>query len=226
MSTRTSHHASATLGTSPKGTTCQNNQKEKPNTSWQSRFLQLLPAIRCHAQVRFRGLNAEVRADMVQEVIARALVDYCRLVEQDREHLASATPLARFAVAQVSCGRRVGGRLNIRDVSSPHCQRRHKLLIHSLTKANMTSDGWRDALVEDRRTGPAQIAAARIDFAEWLKTLPQRSQRLAKRLAAGESTSAAALRFGISPGRVSQLRRELCRAWHAFQGEALPATRR
>ena len=41
----------------------------------------------------------------------------------------------------------------------------------------------------------------------------------AKVLANGETTSAAAKKFRITPGRVSQIRRELEQAWHRFQGE-------
>ena len=67
---------------------------------------------------------------------------------------------------------------------------------------------------------PADIAASRIDVREWLQTLPRRSRRLAERLATGESTSGAAQMFGISPSRVSQLRRELYGAWNTFQGES------
>lgn len=182
----------------------------------------MLPAIRRHAQLRFRSLPAELRAEMVQETIARALLDYLRLIERDREHLAHATPRARFAVAQVRRGRRVGCRLNVRDVSSEYCQTRKGISLHSLDTDDETS-GWREVLVEDRQAGLAEIAAVRIDFAQWLKTLPRRSRRLAQRLAAGETTSNAAQQFGISPGRVSQLRAELRRAWHAFQGEPIPA---
>ena len=77
--------------------------------------------------------------------------------------------------------------------------------------------------MEDKRSGPAEIAATRIDFDAWLKTLSRRERRVAKTLAASETTAAAAKKFGVSPGRISQLRSQLKRAWEAFQGE-LPET--
>ena len=43
-------------------------------------------------------------------------------------------------------------------------------------------------------------------------------------MAGGESTHAVAGRFGISAGRVSQLRRKYERLWLAFQGEAAGQT--
>jgi hypothetical protein len=49
------------------------------------------------------------------------------------------------------------------------------------------------------------------------------NRRVAEKLATGESTSAIARLFRLTPGRISQLRRELCDAWHTFQGELAPA---
>lgn len=193
--------------------------KDRKQPTWHSAFLRILPSIRRHAEVRFRHVNATDREDAVQEVIARVLVEYLRLVEQGKEAVAFAGPLARYAVAQVRQGRRVGGHLNIRDVSSNYCRVRKGVMLESLDQRNTTSSGWREVLVEDRHSTPADIAATRIDVGQWLKTLPRRSRRLAKRLAAGETTSGAAQMFGISPARVSQLRRELHHAWKSFQGE-------
>jgi DNA-directed RNA polymerase specialized sigma24 family protein len=193
------------------------------HTAWQNRFLELLPKIRRHAQIRFRAQAPELREELVQETIARALMDFLRLVQRGKEHLACASPLARFAVAQVRQGRRVGSRLNGRDVGSEYCRLRNGVRVLSLDNHDESFSGWCEALVEDKRSTPADIAAVRIDFASWLSTLPRRSRRLAERLAMGETTSGAARLFGISPGRVSQLRGEFRRAWYAFQGEAIPA---
>ena len=61
--------------------------------------------------------------------------------------------------------------------------------------------------------------AARIDFGQWLHGLPARRRHLAELLAMGERTREAARQFGISPGRVSQIRRELEASWERFQGQ-------
>ena len=50
--------------------------------------------------------------------------------------LAYAGVLARYGVAQVNDDRRVGGRLNIRDVSSEYCQRRKGVTVERLDKYN------------------------------------------------------------------------------------------
>jgi RNA polymerase sigma factor (sigma-70 family) len=182
----------------------------------------MLPKIRRHAAMRFRALSSELREEMVQETIVRALFDYLRLVERGKGHVAFATPLARFAVAHVRQGRRIGGRLNSKDISSEYCRNRNGLELESLDSQDDAEGSWREVLVEDRRSTPANVAAMRIDVEQWLKTLPNRSRQLMERLVMGESTSDTARLFGISPGRVSQLRRELCRAWYAFHGEDVP----
>ena len=78
---------------------------------------------------------------------------------------------------------------------------------------------WKEVVVEDKHAGPAEVAATRIDFAAWLGILPTRLRRIAKVLATSESTKQVAKQFQISPGRVSQIRRELMECWDQFQGE-------
>jgi hypothetical protein len=77
-------------------------------------------------------------------------------------------------------------------------------------------------LLEDRRCGPAEIAAARLDIDAWLRSLPRRTRKIATTLAKGESTGKTARMFGLSDGRISQFRRELRESWMAFQGEPAP----
>ena len=194
-------------------------------TTWHAEFSRLVPSIRQHAQVRFRHVSPADREDAVQEVIARSLLQFLRLMELGKEHLIFAAPLAHYAVAQVRGGRRVGGRLNIHDISSPYCRARKGVSLESLDRIDATSDVWQEVLVEDRHATPADVAATRIDVREWLQTLPTRSRRLAECLATGESTSGAAQVFGVSRSRISQLRRELQSAWNTFQGDEMPALR-
>ena len=83
---------------------------------------------------------------------------------------------------------------------------------------------WQEILVEDGRATPADVAASRIDFAQWLREMPGRIRRIAKFLATGESIWAAARRFALSPARISQLRDEFRTSWLVFQGELPGAT--
>ena len=120
---------------------------------------------------------------------------------------------------QVRAGRKVGSKLNIKDVSSEYCQHRKGVRVERLDRYDVVESGWREILVEDRRATPADIAATRIDFADWLKSLTPKMRRLAKALATGETTQVAACKFRLSPARISQLRRDLQQAWQTFQGE-------
>ena len=92
------------------------------DSSWQHRFLELLPKIRRHAQIRFRAQAPELRDELVQETIARALLDYLRLVERGKETWPAqlhwpATRLLRFARDDASANRltRVTSVQNIAD---------------------------------------------------------------------------------------------------------------
>jgi hypothetical protein len=185
-------------------------------------FLSLLPAIRRHARVAFRHKGAEAREEDCNATIAHAWAAFVRLFELGRVELAYAGPLAAYAIARMREGRSIGNRLNSRDVTSIHCQRRHGVQIRSLHEHD-GRDTWRELVVEDRRSGPADIVATRIDFAEWLLSLSCRQREIAEALAAGHETRLVASMFRVSPGRVSQLRKVLHKAWCNFQGDVTSA---
>lgn len=180
------------------------------------RFLELLPQIKRQASRAFRNHQPTEREELVQEVIANAYVAFTRLVELGKQELAYATPLAMYAVRHVRSGRRVGTRVNKRDVLSPanRC-----VTVEPLQRFDHGDGEWQEILVEDRHTGPAETAAARLDVANWYRKLPMTKQRVARVLASGESTQETAKQFGVSSGRVSQLRRELQSSWQELQGE-------
>jgi hypothetical protein len=77
-------------------------------------------------------------------------------------------------------------------------------------------------LVEDHRCGPFDLVRTKLDFAAWLRSLPVKKRRIAKFLARNESTSAAAEKFALSPGRISQIRSELLASYRNFVGDVDP----
>ena len=186
-------------------------------------FVGMLPAIRKYARIAFRNLDPEAREEAVQEVVANAFVAYRRLVEAGKTDLAFPTPLAMYGVRQFRAGRRVGAQSNVNDISSPYAQTAKGIHVARLDHRDKDTGEWRELLLEDRRAGPAETAAARIDFGEWLRRLPRRRRRIAEVLATGETTKKVARRFRVSSGRVSQIRRELKRCWDAFQGQSREA---
>jgi hypothetical protein len=180
----------------------------------------MLPTIHAYARGAFAHLNPEARQDMIQEVIANALVAYVRLYQQGRVALAYPTVLARYGVAQVRDGRRVGAKLNIRDPLSRYCQKRKGVVVERLDVFDEEENAWAEAVVQDTRTATVpDIVSFRCDFPAWLGTLSRRDRRIAESLALGHRTQDVARRFQVSEGRVSQLRRELAASWKDFTGE-------
>jgi hypothetical protein len=155
----------------------------------------------------------------VAEVIAKSFVAFARLVARGEPERAHTSALARFAIAQTFSGRRVGGRLRVRDVLSPYAQRRKRLRVTRLDEYDEEARVWREIFVRDLSPSPAALAASRIDFADWLDRLPSFVRRIALSLASGETTSEAAKLFRLSPGRISQIRRWLWESWQTFQGD-------
>ena len=189
----------------------------------QDRFLALLPQIRTQARVAFRGESPDLCEERIAEVIANCWVAFVRLMDRGLDDVIYPIPLAQFAIKQVRSGRKVGSKLNVNDVSSEYAQKSKGFMLESLVRYNQRKEEWKEVLVEDRHAGPAETAASRIDFSQWLRSLPRRTRRIAETLALGETTKRAAKRFRISPARVSQIRRELMEDWQAFRGELMPA---
>jgi hypothetical protein len=180
--------------------------------AWHAGFLAMLPAIRHQLKVAFRHLDPEARAEAVQEGVCNAMTAYLRLHERGQVEKAYATPLAQYAARQIRDGRKVGGKLNIKDVSSPYCQRLKHVVLERLDKWDR-DEGWMEIVVEDRNATPAEIVRVRLDFDAWLKTLPRRDRKVALDLARGNRTSDVARRYDLSDGRISQLRKELHLSW-------------
>ena len=195
-------------------------KSQRKNPAQHAAFLAMLPAIRRSAQVAFRKLPPELRHDLIEEVVANSYVAFARLVERGHADRALPSPLARFAITQIRVGRRVGSRLRIGDALSNYAQYRKQFFVERLDHFSEEKGCWGEILVEDKRATPADVAACRIDFAEWLRRLTARLRKIALALAGGETTTAAARMFGVSPARISQIRQWLKESWEAFQGEA------
>ena len=186
----------------------------------QQRFLSMLPTIKQHAARRLRGIPGHEREELLAEAIAIAFCMYVTLAQRGKLNLAYATPLAVYGCRQALAGRRAGDRLNVNDITSRHCQKRKRVRVERLDRFDNQSGVWREAVAEDHRTSVPDQAAFRCDFPAWLKTLSDRERQIAETLSTGEGTSATAKQFGVSPGRISQLRRKLHVAWRDFHGEA------
>jgi hypothetical protein len=201
----------------------QPTRTARPVPAWQEQFLAMLPSIQSYARCAFRQLDPERRADAVEEVIANAAVAFARLADLEKIDLAYPTVLARYGIAQVREGRRVGARLRSGEVLSAYAQRKKGFLVQRLDRLDHDTGQWLEALVEDRRTPVPDQVAFRIDFPAWLDFLTRPKRRIAEALAVGHSTRQVARRLRRSAGRVSQVRRELYQSWRRFHdGPPLP----
>jgi hypothetical protein len=169
-----------------------------------TRFVSLLPQIQEQARFAFRDEPREHRQELIAEVIANAFVALVRLVERGLSDMIYPTPLAQYAIKQVRSGRRVGCKMNVHDVSSEYAQRAKHFAVERLDRYDERKREWKEVLVEDRKAGPADTAAARIDIGDWFESLPQHTRNIAETLAGGETTKTTAKK-----------------AWHEFQCEVV-----
>ena len=184
-------------------------------SNWQAGFLAVLPTVQANAQIQFRCLPAEQRNEAIQEAIAAAAVSYQTLVAKGRANDAHPSTIATHAVQHVRSCRHVGGSQEAaRDVMSSVARRRHGF---RLDLGNC--DGLQNMLTASGRTGVPELVAFKVDFDFWFSMFTRRDQKIITALASGERTKAVADRFGISPARVSQLRRRYEQQWLVFQGE-------
>ncbi len=194
-----------------------NNQRDERKTDWQTGFTEMLPELEPRLRRAFRHLDAEAREDATQIGIVHCLLAYISLVEQGREQTVRPSSLAWVAKLQVSRGREAGCPMNSLEPLSRYAQLRRGIRAEPLQTRDMCHGKWVDSMVLDKRASVPDLVAARMDVRAWLATLSQRTRRIAKDLAYGFSTAETARKYGVTAGRISQLRRTLEQSWAAFQ---------
>jgi len=165
-----------------------------------TRLAQNLPrhatADRHPRKVQLQAPQPEARAEAVQNVVANTWVALVALARRGKLDLAYPTVLARYGVAQTRDFRVVGGHLHIKDVLSPYCQAKKSVKVERLDRFDDEENAWQEAVVQDTRTAPVpETVSFRVDFANWLASLPRRNRRIAETLA--WATARARLRKGL-----------------------------
>ena len=181
----------------------------KRDHTQENEFVQMLPTLLQVIRHCLRNQPRRDREELAAEALAAAYVMFVRLVQRGKQDLASPTPLGTYGARQAIDGRQVGNSTNVKDMTSRSCQRRKGVSVTSLNRYDERDERWKDIVVESKNAGPGEIASIRIDFANWLRSLKPKQRRIAKLLATGETTKATVKKCHVSPGRVSQLRREL-----------------
>jgi DNA-directed RNA polymerase specialized sigma24 family protein len=187
-------------------------------------FLAQLPRFEAHARFAFRRVGCpHARADRVAETLALAWKHFSALARRGRKPERFVTTLALRCTQAVKAGRRLAGCESATDALSPVAQVRHGFSVARLPDRDRVLDRHplpgelAEALADNTRSAVPEQAAFRVDFPRWRASLRRRDRKVLDSLAGGERTEDAARRFRISPGRVSQLRREFERGWEEFQ---------
>jgi hypothetical protein len=180
---------------------------------------QVLPAVERHARFAFRYLLHEARDEKVAECVALAWSWFVRLVRRRKDATAFPGAIATFAAKWVQSGRGVCGQENGYDALSPTAHRRHGVTVERFREQGHEAAPWEEALWDNAQTPPPDAAAFRVDFPAWLATLTDRDRRLVEDLMLGHATNWAARKYGVTPGRVSQLRLEAFESWKLFHHE-------
>jgi hypothetical protein len=199
----------------------------------QADFQLAIPRITRHARCFFRHVQCQHRrADCISEVVSLCWSWWLRLVRRGKDPTQFVSVIADFAVRAVRAGRRLCGQLKPKDALSERAQQRHRFRVESLPFSTRTGheelhsvtgqrhlDAYEERLRDNTMTPPDEQAAFRIDWPAWLTTRTERDRRIIADMAVGERTNYLARRFGLSPARVSQLRREYRDDWLLFTGE-------
>ena len=201
--------------------------------SLQTMFMNLVPRIQTHARIYFRDIRCAIRkADCIAEVVAIAWKWFCRLMKKGRDATRFVSTLATLAARAVRSGRRACGGDRVNDVMSPVAQRRHGFTVQSLLTTSQARDAlngklardvMEDRLVDNTVTPPDQQAQFRIDFPRWLRTLSSRERRILRAMSMNEKTRDLSRKFDVTPGRISQMRREFKDGWSRFVGDDMVA---
>jgi hypothetical protein len=179
-------------------------------------FLPLKAKVERHARVFFRHLPATDREEATSDCVAVAFASFIRLKARGRNPSDFPSWMAHWAALIVMDGRQVSST----DVLCPRAQRRHGFRVESLTRdRKRQANTFEEMLQDNTRTPPSEQAAFRIDFTNWVAAHSHQDRQLIHELSRGERTSDLAQKYGITPGRVSQKRRQFNDAWQEFQGE-------
>jgi hypothetical protein len=178
----------------------------------------VLPKVVSHGRVYFRHLkSADRKEEYIAEMVALSWRWHLRLAERGKDATQFPTAIATFAARAVRSGRKLAGMDRARDVLSPQAQQRQGFAVGKLPDCSaLDGSPLHEALHDNTQSPVDEQVCFRIDFPSWRASRTERDRRVLDDLMVGERTSDVAGKHGLSPGRVSQLRREFHYDWEFF----------
>jgi hypothetical protein len=192
----------------------------------QAAFIPLQAKVEQHARIAFRDIRCQdTREDAIAEAVAIAWSWFRRLTQRGKNPTQFSGRLARFACSHVLSGRRLCGQDSTSDVLSPIAQRRRGFAVVSLRQhSTLQGSELDEALQHNTQSEVPEQVSFRIDFPRWRGKHSSRNRRVIDALMRGERSGDVARQVGVSPARVSQIRRELHDDWQTFHDESPAVT--
>jgi hypothetical protein len=174
-----------------------------------------IPIIENRAKFRFRSLDADARQEAIQDVTLASYVGFCRAAEKgvawdgaagDRTGLATPTSVASFAITSCSMGREALG-TSITDALAPGTQRAGRVTISALPPHDEQES--MPQFISGPASDPAVRVRQRIDWAAIARRCTPKERRTLGLLARGWKPSEIAAELGVSPARITALKRQI-----------------
>jgi Protein of unknown function (DUF1501) len=184
-------------------------------------FLAMVPRIVSHGQVQFRHIRCPLqREGAIAEMVALSWCWHVPLAHQGKDATQFVSALASYAARRVRSGGRLMGMEKSTDVLSPWAQRANGFRVETLPDdRSLSTDPLVEALHDNTQTAVVDQIVFRLDFRAWRRTRTERDRTIMDALMVGERPRDISRRHGLSPGRISQLRRDFHRDWCRFCGE-------
>jgi hypothetical protein len=183
----------------------------------QASFTQHVPTLLRQFRYAFRRYPYGERHEKIQDATAAAWSAWIGLIKRGVDPVSvGVTGIAANSLRYVRNGRKLGtgtaGRGSM-DIFNPKSGCR----TYSMDQTHDDDRGpWSDWMAADTSASPADQAAMRIDFHDWLGSRSPRDQHIFAKLADGERVTDIAKETGLTSGRISQMRVEARKSWEAF----------
>ena len=162
-----------------------------------------------------------------------ALKSFVSLAQRGKNPSQFVVAFVSLAARSVKSGRRICGQEKARDVMSSQAQQRHGFKVealpvstcapleslYSMPQGQEKQDAFEERLKDNTQTPVPDQAAFRCDFPVWRLSRTDRDRRVIDDLGMGERTLDVSKKYGISPGRISQLRRDFMDDWERFTAD-------